>query len=197
MGFAITNSGVDIHNGGYTSGGSQQSIENDLTKLRRQRDEYEQKKDLNDTADIDEKISSLEKRINNLQQRLDRLKSKQDEEEKDSGECQTCKNRKYQDGSDDPGVSFKTAGKIDPANAEAVVRGHEYEHVNRNQSKAAREDKEIVYQSVIIKHGICPECGDSYVTGGQTTTVTKPKSDERYEVGMKDSESGKLLNVLV
>ncbi|MBP0983030.1 MAG: hypothetical protein J6A19_04825 [Oscillospiraceae bacterium] len=194
MGFAITNSGVDIHSGGYTSGGSRQTIENDITKLQKQRDEYEQQKDTDDTAAIDEKIASLEKRINNLQQRLDKLKSK--EEEKDSGECQTCKNRRYQDGSDDPGVSFKTAGKINPANAEAVVRSHEYEHVNRNQAKAAEDGKEIVYQSVIIKHGICPECGDSYVTGGQTTTVTRSAPDERYSVGMKDNESGKLLNVL-
>ena len=194
MGFAITNSRVDIHNGGYTSGGSRQTIENDITKLQKQRDEYEQQKDTDDTAAIDEKIASLEKRINNLQQRLDKLKSK--EEEKDSGECQTCKNRRYQDGSDDPGVSFKTAGKINPANAEAVVRSHEYEHVNRNQAKAAEDGKEIVYKSVIIKHGICPECGDSYVTGGQTTTVTRSAPDERYSVGMKDNESGKLLNVL-
>ena len=29
-------------------------------------------------------------------------------------ECQTCKNRKYVDGSDDPNVSFKTPGHIDP-----------------------------------------------------------------------------------
>ena len=194
MGFAITNSGVDIHNGGYTSGGSRQKIEDDITKLQKQRDEYEQQKDADDTAAIDEKIASLEKRINNLQQRLDKLKTK--EEEKDSGECQTCKNHRYQDGSDDPGVSFKTAGKINPANAEAVVRSHEYEHVNRNQAKAAEDGKEIVYQSVIIKHGICPECGDSYVTGGQTTTVTRFAPDERYSVGMKDNESGKLLNVL-
>ena len=195
MGFAITNSGVDIQNGGFSSGGSRQAIENNLTKLQKQRDEYKEQKNSDASANIDAKISSLENRINNLQQRLDKLKAK--EEEKDNGECQTCKNRKYQDGSDDPGVSFKTAGKINPANAEAVVRGHEYEHVNRNQSKAEREDKEVVYQSVIIKQGICPECGDSYVTGGQTTTVTRKASDERYSVGMKDNESGKLLNVLV
>lgn len=195
MGFAITNSVVDTYKGGYSPEDSRRNIENDLTKLRKQRDDYEQQKDANDTAAINGKIASLENRINNLQQRLYKLRSKEDE--KDNGECQTCKNRKYQDGSDDPGVSFKTAGKIDPANAEAVVRGHEYEHVNRNQAKADREDKEIVYQSVIIKHGICPECGDSYVTGGQTTTVTRKASDDRYSVGMKDSESGKLLNVLV
>lgn len=195
MGFAITNNGVDIHNGRYSSGGSQRSIESDLAKLQKQRDEYERKNELESSAENGAKISSLEKRINNLQQRLEKLKA--EETEKDNGECQTCKNRKYRDGSDDPGVSFKSPEKIAPANAEAVVRGHEYEHVNRNQAKAAREDKEIVYQSVVIKHGICPECGDTYVTGGQTTTVTRAAKDDRYSVGMKDSESGKLLNVLV
>lgn len=29
-------------------------------------------------------------------------------------ECQTCKNRKYQDGSNDPGVSFKAATHVAP-----------------------------------------------------------------------------------
>ena len=194
MGFAISNSGVDIHSS-YEQSGSRQSLENDLTKLRKQRDDYKQQKNANDSQAIAGKIASLENRINNLQQRLDKLKEK--DSEKDNGECQTCKNRRYQDGSDDPGVSFKTAGKIDPASAEAVVRSHEYEHVNHNQAKAAREDKEIVYQSVVIKHGICPECGDTYVTGGQTTTVTRKASDERYSIGLKDNEQGKLLNVLV
>ena len=26
---------------------------------------------------------------------------------------------------------------------------------------------------MIIKHAICPECGSTYVSGGETTTVTK------------------------
>lgn len=118
-------------------------------------------------------------------------------------ECETCKNRKYQDGSDDPGVSFKSAAKISKGSAEATVRGHEYEHVNRNQAKADREGKEIVYQSVIIKHGICPECGDVYVTGGETTTVTRDKpqehTDERFNVGLVDMQQnmGHLLDMLV
>ena len=44
-------------------------------------------------------------------------------------ECETCKNRKYQDGSDEM-VSFKAAGHIDPSNAAMVVMGHEQEHVS-------------------------------------------------------------------
>ncbi len=195
MGFAVSNNSIGLYAGGYTSGGSRQQIENDLAKLKKQRDDYEQQSYLDPTSGIDAKITSLENRINNLQQRLDKLKSEEDTEE--NGECETCANRKYQDGSDDSGVSFKMAGKIEAASAESVVRGHEYEHVYRNQAKAAREGKEVLYQNVVIKHGICPECGGSYVTGGETTTVTKTKTDDRFSVGMKDDESGKLLNIAV
>ena len=39
-------------------------------------------------------------------------------------ECETCKNRKYRDGSDEM-VSFKAAGHIAPVSAAAVVMGHE------------------------------------------------------------------------
>ncbi len=50
-------------------------------------------------------------------------------------ECETCKNRKYQDGSDEM-VSFKAAGHIDPSNAAMVVMGHEQEHVSNAYRKA-------------------------------------------------------------
>lgn len=194
MGFAVNNNSFGIHSGSYSAPDSRKKLEDDLKRLKVQRDDIEDKWSINDSAIYDEKVKRLEGRIDMLQKRLDRLKS---DEKQDDGHCETCENRKYQDGSDDPGVSFKTAGKIDPANAEAVVRGHEYEHVNRNRAKAAREDREIVYQSVVIKHGICSECGDSYVAGGETTTVTRAARDERFEVGMKDSENGKLLNIMV
>ena len=45
------------------------------------------------------------------------------------GECQTCKNRKYQDGSDEM-VSFKSAAHISPNASGSRVRAHEQEHVN-------------------------------------------------------------------
>ena len=38
-------------------------------------------------------------------------------------ECETCKNRKYQDGSDE-NVSFKAAAHISPEASGARVRGH-------------------------------------------------------------------------
>ncbi len=88
------------------------------------------------------------------------------------GECQTCKERKYQDGSDDMGVSFQTPTHIAPDAAPATVRGHEYEHVTREQAKADREGREVVSQSVTYHNAICPECGRVYVSGGTTRTVT-------------------------
>jgi hypothetical protein len=90
----------------------------------------------------------------------------------EEGECQTCSQRKYQDGSDDPGVSFKTPAHIAPEQAAAVVRGHEMEHVTREQAKAEREDRKVVQQSVTLHTAICPECGKSYISGGTTRTTT-------------------------
>lgn len=95
----------------------------------------------------------------------------------EEGECQTCKERKYQDGSDDPGVSFKTAAHIAPEVAGAAVRGHEMEHVVREQAKAKREGKHVVSQSVTIHTAICPECGKAYVSGGTTRTTTAAESN--------------------
>ena len=96
-------------------------------------------------------------------------------------ECQTCKDRKYQDVSDDPGVSFKTPSKI-TGNAGAAVMSHEQEHVRNETAKAAREDRKIVSQSVTLQTSICPECGTAYVSGGTTRTVTKSDNvDEKKD----------------
>nr|WP_317356839.1 hypothetical protein [uncultured Tyzzerella sp.] len=88
-------------------------------------------------------------------------------------ECETCENRKYKDGSDDAGVSFKTETKLSPAAASQAVHMHEQEHVNHERAKAAKEGREIVSQTVTIKTSTCPECGTPYVSGGQTKTITK------------------------
>lgn len=110
----------------------------------------------------------------------------------DSFECQTCKNRKYQDGSDDSGVSFQTPTKVDPKAAGTAVRSHEQEHVSRNQAKAEREGNKVVAQSVTIHTGICPECGKVYVSGGTTRTVTKSGNDsDKYSVGLFDPTEGR------
>ena len=94
-----------------------------------------------------------------------------------TGECQTCKQRKYQDGSDDPGVSFKSPTRMDPDRAASAVRGHEQEHVVRERAEAQREGRKVVSQSVSIHMDICPECGRVYVSGGLTTTVTATDND--------------------
>lgn len=90
----------------------------------------------------------------------------------EEGKCQTCEKRKYQDGSDDMGVSFQTPTRVAPEQAAAAVRGHEQEHVVRERAEAQREDRRVVSQSVTIHNDICPECGKVYVSGGTTRTVT-------------------------
>ncbi len=95
----------------------------------------------------------------------------------EEGECQTCEERKYQDGSDDMGVSYQTPTNIKPEQAASAVRGHEMEHVYREQAKADREGRKVVSQSVTMHTGICPECGKAYVSGGTTRTVTKADTD--------------------
>ena len=179
--------------GTYEGGvSSKANIQDTISRLEKERDKYQKEQEGAQSATLDKKIKNLEDRISNLQNRLDKLMG-----EEENGECETCANRKYQDESNDPGVSFKSASKIS-GNAEAAVRSHENEHVTRNQAKAEREDKEVVYQSVRIKRGICPECGTSYVSGGETVTVTRTKTDDRFNVGMNDSEQekGRLLDVV-
>ena len=96
-------------------------------------------------------------------------------------ECETCKNRKYQDGSDDAGVSFKTPTRIAPEQAASAVRGHEMEHVVRERAKAQSEGRRVISQSVSMQTGICPECGSVYVAGGvtRTTTAADTKQQEK------------------
>lgn len=90
----------------------------------------------------------------------------------EEGECQTCEKRKYQDGSDDAGVSYQTPTHIAPEQAASAVLGHEMEHVVREQAKAEREGRKVVSQSVTVHTAICPECGKPYVSGGTTKTTT-------------------------
>lgn len=90
----------------------------------------------------------------------------------DDKECQTCKNRKYKDGSDE-NVSFKSAAHISPSAAGSMVRAHEGEHVTNAFEKAAKDNGEVINASVQIFTSVCPECGKTYVSGGQTNTSIK------------------------
>lgn len=102
-------------------------------------------------------------------------------------ECQTCKERKYQDGSDEQ-VSFKSASHISPEASAARVRGHEQEHVANAYKKAAQGDGKVLQASVSLKTAICPECGRSYVAGGTTNTriaYSKEQESNPYFENMK------------
>lgn len=92
-------------------------------------------------------------------------------------ECETCKNRKYQDGSDEM-VSFKSAAHISPDAAAGRVRAHEQEHVSNAYKKAATKNGEVISASVSIHTSICPECGRTYVSGGETKTQIKYFNEE-------------------
>ena len=104
-------------------------------------------------------------------------------------ECQTCKERKYQDGSDDPGVSYQTPTHISPEQAASAVRGHEMEHVVREQASAEREGRRVVSQSVSMHTAICPECGRVYVSGGTTRTTTASDPQPEQPVSGQEAEA--------
>lgn len=87
-------------------------------------------------------------------------------------ECKTCAERKYQDKSDDPGVSFKMAGHIGGSNSVSAVSGHEREHETRESQKADQNGEYVVYSRIRIKMDQCPECKKIYSSGGETEVVT-------------------------
>lgn len=104
-------------------------------------------------------------------------------------ECETCKNRKYQDGSDEM-VSFKAAGHIDPNNAAMVVMGHEQEHVSNAYRKAELGGGEVESATVTLHTDICPECGRTYISGGVTHTQIKYYNEGNpYQKDMKESDA--------
>ncbi|MDE7245988.1 MAG: hypothetical protein K2O18_18710 [Oscillospiraceae bacterium] len=116
----------------------------------------------------------------------------------EDGKCETCEKRKYQDGSDDMSVSFQSPTNIKPEQVASAVRGHEMEHVVHEQAKARQEDRKVVSQNVTLHTDICPECGKVYISGGETTTVTKanpeqPDPNENKEDKEDEDGSKKLL----
>lgn len=107
-------------------------------------------------------------------------------------ECETCKNRKYQDGSDEHNVSFKTAAHISPNAAGPAVRAHENQHVSNAYKKAETNNGKVINASVSIHTSICPECGRSYVSGGTTRTQIKYYNEENpYQQDLKATDGVK------
>lgn len=108
-------------------------------------------------------------------------------------ECETCKNRKYQDGSDEM-VSFKSAAHISPEASAARVRAHEQEHVSNAFTRAAQKNGKVLSANVTLKTAICPECGRSYVAGGTTSTKIKyPNENNPYMKNKKSADAASLI----
>lgn len=109
--------------------------------------------------------------------------------ESSQAECDTCKNRKYQDGSNE-NVSFKAASHISPSASGARVRAHEAEHVSNAYTKAAEKGGKVISAGVTIRTATCPECGTTYTAGGETRTVIKyPNESNPYQQNQKSIDA--------
>jgi len=120
-------------------------------------------------------------------------KIEDDKEEKKTGkvkpsECQTCKNRKYVDGSDEGNVSFKSPGHISPESSAALVSAHEQQHVANARREGSKENAQLLSATVQLKLAVCPECGTTYVAGGVTRTQIKYSESNPYEQKRKGLE---------
>jgi hypothetical protein len=100
-------------------------------------------------------------------------------------QCGACAGRTYVDGSNDPGVSFKTPAHVSAGASFAAVSAHEGEHVSNERGRAAAEERQVVSQSVVVYNGICAECGRVYAAGGVTRTVTKSVSRPDEQPGAR------------
>ncbi len=108
-------------------------------------------------------------------------------------ECQTCENRKYQDGSNEADVSFKSASHVAPEAAASAVRSHEAQHVSNAYQKAEEDNGKVISASVSIHTSICPECGRSYVSGGTTRTMIKYTDESNpYQKDLKAQDASVL-----
>jgi hypothetical protein len=107
-------------------------------------------------------------------------------------ECQTCKNRKYVDASNDSNVSFKSPTHISPESSRAMVSAHEQEHVTNAYNTAQQRDGRVVYASVSLKMSVCPECHTPYVAGGVTRSQIKYDASNPYENSRKSLEGSVL-----
>jgi|GEM_PF-535811 ferredoxin-like protein FixX len=110
-------------------------------------------------------------------------------------ECKTCKQRKYQDGSNEMDVSFKSASHISVSEAPSKVRAHEQEHVANAYQKAEENGGKVLQASVSIKTAICPECGTTYVSGGETSTkISYPIENTVSQSLAEDTGLGKVFD---
>ncbi|MDD7643347.1 MAG: hypothetical protein PUK75_12920 [bacterium] len=113
------------------------------------------------------------------------------------GECQTCKERKYQDGSNESDVSFKAPGHISPQASAGTVRAHEQQHVSNAYQKAAQGNGKVISATVSIHTAICPECGTAYVAGGETRTAIAYSKENPYQKNQKAVAAANLIGANV
>lgn len=109
-------------------------------------------------------------------------------------ECKTCKERKYQDGSNEPDVSFKSPGHISPGASASTVMAHEQQHVANAHQKASEKNGKVLSASVSLHTAVCPECGTSYVAGGTTrTSISYPNESNPYQQNQKAQDAIRLV----
>ena len=141
----------------------------------------------NKDADEDEKLNTLPGDEDKKSGKNGKMRAKGHSDDPNC-ECETCKNRKYQDGSDEM-VSFKSAQRIAPAAVAAKVRGHEQEHVVNAYEKASQNNGKVIRASVTLHTAICPECGRTYISGGTTNTQIKYYNEENpYQKELKSAD---------
>ena len=108
-------------------------------------------------------------------------------------ECETCKNRKYQDGSNEM-VSFKSASHISPQASSSRVRAHEQEHVTNAYNKAAQNNGKVLSATVSLRTAVCPECGTVYTAGGTTTNKISYRDESNpYQQNKKSADAAMLI----
>ncbi len=109
-------------------------------------------------------------------------------------DCQTCRERKYQDGSNETDVSFKAPGHISPQASASAVMAHEQEHVANAYQSAAEKGGRVVSCSVSLRTAVCPECGTVYVSGGTTSTaISYPDEANPYQKDKKAQDAVRLI----
>lgn len=107
--------------------------------------------------------------------------------------CETCKSRKYQDGSNESDVSFKAPGHISPQASAGTVRAHEQQHVSNAYQKAAEGNGKVISATVSLRTEVCPECGTAYVAGGETRTTIAYSKENPYQKNQKSLEAAGLI----
>ena len=86
-------------------------------------------------------------------------------------------------------VSFKSAAHISPESSASRVMAHEQEHVANAYTKASQNNGKVLSANVSLRTAVCPECGRSYVSGGETRTQIKYYNEENpYQQDLKATD---------